>query len=232
MQAGLDVEMPYRMIRATGLGRALDEGRVSWDQVDAAAQRVVATRLRFDRILGSPRPPREILASPAHRALAREVSARSVVLLRNEPVDGRPILPLELGPGDTVALLGRLAGTINLGDGGSSDVWAPEVVTTSEGLRAALPGVTFVEPDPDDDPGGRRRRRSKQRWPSWWWATPASTRASTSVSSPPTISSHLFPGWRRPRADRAIRASIAAERVDRAPLVSSGGDGRRVRHRW
>ncbi len=150
LQAGLDVEMPYRMIRATGLRRALDEGEVTWEQVTGAAERIVATRLRFDSVLRSPAPSREILAGPSHRALAREVSARSVVLLRNEPVDGRPILPLELAPGRTLALLGRLAGTINLGDGGSSDVWAPEVVTASEGLRAALPDVTIVEPDPDD----------------------------------------------------------------------------------
>ena len=39
-------------------------------------------------------PPREVLGSPEHRALAREVAARSVVLLRNEPVDGAPVLPL------------------------------------------------------------------------------------------------------------------------------------------
>ncbi len=38
-----------------------------------------------------------VLAQPAHRALAREAAAKSVVLLRNEPVDGAPILPLSRG---------------------------------------------------------------------------------------------------------------------------------------
>ena len=32
-----------------------------------------------------------------HRALAREVAARGMVLLRNEPIDGAPLLPLSAG---------------------------------------------------------------------------------------------------------------------------------------
>ena len=39
-----------------------------------------------------------------------------------------------------MALLGRLATAVNLGDGGSSDVWAPQVVTVADGLRSALAG--------------------------------------------------------------------------------------------
>ena len=37
--------------------------------------------------------------SRRHRALAREAAAKSVVLLRNEPVDGAPILPLAVAAG-------------------------------------------------------------------------------------------------------------------------------------
>lgn len=151
LRAGLDVEMPYRMIRAAGLPRALENGEVTWSQVERAAERVIATRLRFQAVLDSPRPARDVLAAPAHRALAREVSARSVVLLRNEPVDGRPLLPLALAPEDTLAVFGPLAHAVNLGDGGSSDVWAPEVVTVAEGLRAAGVGA-IVEPEHSDLP--------------------------------------------------------------------------------
>ena len=184
-----------------------------------------------------PAPSREILAGPSHRALAREVSARSVVLLRNEPVDGRPILPLELAPGQTVALLGRLAGTINLGDGGSSDVWAPEVVTASEGLRAALPDATIVEPDPDD------------------------TRAVATAAKEATVAlvvvgytrldegeyigefatahlQHLFPGPDDPELVGRFEASIAGERSIEPPSYrraetaggfATGGDRRSLR---
>jgi beta-glucosidase len=142
--------MPYRMIRATHLVEDLDSGQATWTQVDQAVERVVATRARFAELVDRPAPDRSVLASPAHRALAREAAAKSVVLLRNEPVDGAPVLPLSLSPGSTVALFGSLATAVNLGDGGSSDVWAPEVVTTAQGLEAALPGVTVVHDDGAD----------------------------------------------------------------------------------
>jgi beta-glucosidase len=150
LHAGLDVEMPHRMIRADHLGAALASGEAAWSEVDQAVERVVATRLRFDQRLSRPIPGREVLANPAHRALAREVAAKSVVLLRNQEVDGTRQLPLALPAGASVALLGTLATAVNLGDGGSSDVWAPEVVTVADGLRAALPDVTVTDDDGAD----------------------------------------------------------------------------------
>jgi beta-glucosidase len=152
LHAGLDVEMPYRMIRASHLRQALADGSASWSDVDESVARVVATCRRFEPVLARPAPGHETLACPEHRALAREATAKSVVLLRNEPVDGAPILPLNLSPGARVALVGRLATEVDLGDGGSSDVWAPSVTTPEEGLRAALPevGVHVVGSDPEE----------------------------------------------------------------------------------
>jgi beta-glucosidase len=138
LHAGLDVEMPYRMIRAENLRRAIGADKAAWTEVDQAVERVIATCSRFGEVLEGPAPGREILANPAHRALAREAAAKSVVLLRNQAMGGTPVLPLEVSPGATLALFGKLATTINLGDGGSSDVWAPEVVTIADGLRSAL----------------------------------------------------------------------------------------------
>ncbi|HEX3981473.1 MAG TPA: glycoside hydrolase family 3 N-terminal domain-containing protein, partial [Acidimicrobiales bacterium] len=54
LRAGLDVEMPYRMIRAGHLGEALERGEVSWAEVDLAVERIIATRLRFDPVLTRP----------------------------------------------------------------------------------------------------------------------------------------------------------------------------------
>lgn len=151
VRAGLDVEMPYRMIRAFGLDEALAAGECTEEEIDAAVTRVVATLLRFHPVLSQPRPPRDVLACPEHRALAREAATKSIVLLRNEAVDGdRPLLPLDAGVLRRVAVLGQLAAVRNLGDGGSSDVWAPEVVTPLDGLRAALgPDVEVVHADDD-----------------------------------------------------------------------------------
>lgn len=145
VRAGLDVEMPYRMIRAFGLDDALAAGECTWDEIDAAVARVVATLLRFHQVLAQPRPSFDVLACDAHRALAREAAAKSMVLLRNEG----PLLPLDPGALRRVAVLGRLAAVRNLGDGGSSDVWAPSAVTPLDGLRAALPDAEVVHHDDD-----------------------------------------------------------------------------------
>jgi beta-glucosidase len=150
LRAGLDIEMPYRMIRAEHLESSLEAGEVSWADVDLAAEHVVATRMRFDEVLARPVPGREVLASAEHRALAREAAAKSVVLLRNEEIDGVPLLPLDLAPGTSIALIGGLASAVNLGDGGSSDVWAPEVITVAEGLGAALSDITVAYDDGTD----------------------------------------------------------------------------------
>ena len=136
--AGLDVEMPYRMMRATNLPAALERGEASWDDVEHAVTHVVATLLRFHDVLATPGPGVDVLACAEHRALAREAAAKSVVLLRNEPVAGTPLLPLDPSTVRRMAVVGRLAAVRNLGDGGSSDVWAPTVVTALDGFQRGV----------------------------------------------------------------------------------------------
>jgi len=146
VEAGLDVEMPFVMIRAGHLPGALERGDLPVEAVDRIVERVLAVQLRFAGLLAAPADP-ALLACPAHRSLAREAAVRSMVLLRNE---GR-ILPLDRTRLRRVAVLGRLADVPNLGDGGSSNVHPPEVVTPLAGLREALPGVEF-DVDEGSDP--------------------------------------------------------------------------------
>jgi beta-glucosidase len=148
--AGLDVEMPFRMVRAQGMVRDLDAGIAGWDHVDAAVTRLVITRLRFEEVLGRSATDASVLACAEHLALAREAAARSMVLLRNEAVEGTAVLPLDTTALRKVAVIGRLAALRNLGDRGSSDVWAPAVVTALDGLRAALPDVEVTHDDGAD----------------------------------------------------------------------------------
>ena len=61
VRAGLDVEMPYRMIRAAHLPAALDRGEASWDDVDRSAEHIVGTLLRFDEVLSRPAPSVDVL---------------------------------------------------------------------------------------------------------------------------------------------------------------------------
>ena len=116
--AGLDVEMPYRMIRAAGLDDALADGSCTEDDITAAVTNTVTTLLRFADVVGAPSPGIDVLASPEHRALAREAATKSLVLLRNEVVDGGPMLPLRPGELGRVAVVGSLADVRNLGDDG------------------------------------------------------------------------------------------------------------------
>jgi beta-glucosidase len=151
--AGLDVEMPYRMVRSAALPPALEEGTLTWDDVDRSVIRTITTLLRFNHLLTSPRPDVSVLACDEHRALAREAAGKAVVLLRNEPVEGAPLLPVDPASLQRMAVIGRLADIRNIGDGGSSDVWAPGVVTPLQGFRAALPGVDVVFDDGADAAG-------------------------------------------------------------------------------
>ncbi len=143
VRAGLDVEMPFRQQRAMVLADAVADGRLAETDVDAAVERIVSTLLRFHPIT-SRTVDASIAASPLHRALAREASQRSIVLLRNDGV-----LPLAADELHRVAVIGRLAATKNLGDKGSSDVVVTDVVTPLMGLRAALPHAVVDHSDLD-----------------------------------------------------------------------------------
>ena len=142
--AGLDVEMPAPMVRRAGLDEALAAGAVTWVDIDACVIRTLTAMLRQAVRTPVEAPDVAVLACPEHRALARAVAAAAIVLLRNEPVNGAPLLPLD-GPAlRTVAVLGSLADVRNLGDGGSSDVYAPSVVTPLQGLADALPDAAVT----------------------------------------------------------------------------------------
>jgi beta-glucosidase len=225
LHAGLDVEMPYRMIRSEHLGDDLDSGEASLAEIDRAVERVVSTRMRFADVLDQPAPGREELANPAHRALAREAAAKSIVLLRNEPVDGTPLLPLSIAPDASITLLGRLAGAVNLGDGGSSDVWAPQVVTPADGIRSALPDATVIE----DDGSDRQRAATLAASAEAVIIVVGYTRLDEGefIGEFATAHlSHLFPGEDDPDLVEAFNAQIADERkIEPPPHAAPGAAG-------
>ena len=145
--AGVDVEMPFRMHYAPHLRALVDAGAVPEAQIEDAARRLLRTMLRT--AASTTFPSGNVVASDDHRALARRVAQESMVLVRNEPVAGAPVLPLDAGSLNRVAVLGPLAGTVNTGDAGSSDVRPPDVVTPLAGLRDAL-GCDVVHDDGAD----------------------------------------------------------------------------------
>lgn len=134
VHAGLDLEMPVRS-EFRRLPGAIAAGEITEAQIDRSVRRLLRAQLCYGldaRELAVDDAARE---TDEHRALAREVARRGIVLLRNEPVSGAPALPLGAGIA-SIVVLGRNADAENIGDGGSSAVRPSDVVTALEGIAA------------------------------------------------------------------------------------------------
>jgi len=143
LKAGVDIEMPYRMIRWQHLPGEIADGRVSWAEVDATVERILRTLMRFEHLRQQPMPDAAIVAGPAHAGLALQSARQSIVLLENDGV-----LPLS-STTKKIAVLGRLANTPNLGDGGSSAVNPPYVVTPLDGVTRGFPQAQVTHSEDD-----------------------------------------------------------------------------------
>ena len=143
LEAGMDVEMPLRLLRARALPAALRHGDLARATVLESARRILRTCMLHAAARDSAVPSCAVIASPAHRALAHEVATESIVLLKNEAVGAAPVLPLAPATRH-LTVIGRLAAQTNLGDHGSSRVRPPSTVSPLQGLREALPGVRIT----------------------------------------------------------------------------------------
>lgn len=220
VHAGLDIEMPFVMMRAQHLPGAIERGEVPAAEIDRIVERVLAVQLRFAGILAAPVDP-AAPACPAHRALAREASVRSMVLLRNEGA----LLPLEPTRLARVAVVGRLADVPNIGDGGSSDVHPPEVVTPLAGLRAALPACAL----PFDDGGDPARAAAAAAGADAAVVVVGLTRGDEGEYIEMSGQAHLlalFPPMSDPADGTRLAEALAAAAGGRG--MSPGGDRRRL----
>jgi beta-glucosidase len=139
LNAGVDMEMVSRLYNKHG-AELLRSGQLSQATIDEAVRRVLRIKFRlglFDHPYADESRERSVIMSTANLAAAREIAARSMVLLRNE----REILPLNKNV-KSIALIGPLAddqldmlGSWN-GDGQASDA-----VTLLAGLRAKVPAA-------------------------------------------------------------------------------------------
>ncbi len=123
--AGLNLEMPGPpRVYASRLEAAVERGEVDVDQVDALVRGLLhlVNRVKADERDGD--GPEQSLDDPAERALTRRAAIAGTVLLRNEPVGGRPVLPLEPARLGKVAVIGPNA-TLDRSMGGGSASLAP-----------------------------------------------------------------------------------------------------------
>jgi beta-glucosidase len=142
LTAGVDMEMVSRLYTTHG-DALLKDGLLSMATVDEAVRRVLRVKFRlglFERPYVDPALERTVLLAPAHRAAAREIAGRSMVLLKNE----RSVLPLATSV-RSVALIGPLGDDrANMMGNWIGDGKAEDVVTLLEGLKAALPSASIT----------------------------------------------------------------------------------------
>ena len=156
LHAGVDIDLMGGAY-AQGLPLALERGRVTMAQIDAAVRRVLELKARlgllddpYRRSRAAPAPAGQ---AEARRQLARDAARRSIVLLTNRA----SVLPLH--DGARVAVIGPLADARDdmLGPWAGAGR-AEHMVTILEGLRDALPGSEI-----DARARGRGRRRGAER---------------------------------------------------------------------
>jgi beta-glucosidase len=118
LRAGLDLQMPATGSHVTDaeIVAAVRSGALDETVLDRAVGRILTV---LARALPAGREGGAFDAD-AHHALAREAAADCAVLLKNEPVDGAPLLPLD--PAATVAVIGEFARTPRYQGAGSSQV--------------------------------------------------------------------------------------------------------------
>ncbi len=146
--AGLDVENPEPVHYGQKLIEAVNNGQIEPAVVDIACRRILQTIYRFacseDPLAGyGP----DLVAHPAHIAIAREAAEKSAVLLKNTG-----ILPLEKSA--RIGVFGSLAALENTGDFGSSNVVPPHITTALKGLADYLEVADLALAGDEADPAG------------------------------------------------------------------------------
>lgn len=137
-RAGLDLEMPAPAPHfGAPLAEAVRRGEVPAEIVADKARRLLRLADRTGATLG-PAPEEQSVDDPGRWALAREAAAAGMVLLRNELVAGRALLPLDVAKLRRVAVIGPNAEVAMIQGGGSARVTPHRTVSPLDGLRARL----------------------------------------------------------------------------------------------
>lgn len=139
LKAGTDMDMCSFGFIGT-LKKALDEGKVSMEDIDRAVRRILEAKYKLG-LFSDPykyndvsREKRDIY-TPAHRAFAREVAAKTFVLLKNEG----NILPIARK--GKIALIGPLGNSaVNMPGTWSVAADASKYKTLKQGLEDAVKG--------------------------------------------------------------------------------------------
>ncbi len=143
LNAGVDMEMVSRLYNQNGAA-LLRSGRVSQRTIDEAVRRVLRMKFRlglFARPYADEARERSVILSQANVSAAREIAARSIVLLKNE----QATLPLQKNL-KSIAVIGPLADDqVDMLGSWTGDGNATDVVTLLAGIKQKVsPGTKIV----------------------------------------------------------------------------------------
>ncbi len=126
VKAGMDMEMPY-YFRYAFLKSKLKKGELTEKDIDLSVVRILKALIKT---LPDYKPQsKSVILSKEHTDLARYVAGKGTVLLKND----NKVLPV--AQGSKIAVVGRYANKVNVGDHGSSNVYSPYTVTVYEGIK-------------------------------------------------------------------------------------------------
>ena len=161
-EGGLDLEMPGPPVHlGPSVADRVRNGDLEESVLDDMVRRLLRTSERLGVLDMQERPAERSEDRPEHAAVLRRAARDAVVLLRNDPVEGTPVLPLDAGSLRRVAVIGPNADVSAVLGGGSAAVNPHHVTTVLDGLRAALgedveivhePGVDASRTLPPIDP--------------------------------------------------------------------------------
>ncbi len=109
--AGVDMDMVSSLYH-DHLANEVRAGRVPLADIDDAVRRVLRVKLAlglFEHPYADEAREASAMLKPESLALARRAAERSFVLLKNEPVNGHPLLPISAEVHKNIALIGPLA---------------------------------------------------------------------------------------------------------------------------
>ena len=126
VKAGMDMEMPY-FFRYSVLNHKVKKGALTEADINLCARRILKALIKTLPYFNA--QPKSVILSKEHTELARRVAGKGTVLLKNE---GKT---LPIADGKKIAVVGRYADKVNVGDHGSSNVFSPYTITAYEGLK-------------------------------------------------------------------------------------------------
>lgn len=129
-KGGLDIEMPITHFYGEQLLAAVKEGKVSEKAIDEAVLRIIRTLLAHEHFIEEHKNERSC-DYKKHQELALQCAREGMTLLKNK----NQILPIDCGERRMkIVVLGELADRENIGDRGSSQVYAPYVISILQGI--------------------------------------------------------------------------------------------------